>query len=220
MNRKFHPWEGGEGKVSGQYVMSLIEQAKLLIENNDNEKAIELLDDAQTYPHNLGEGKLYGAMENDIFYWTGLAYERAGDKKAAERFYVAATQGNITLGNAMYYNDQQPDKIFYQGLAWHKLGDHQRSVELFKQLVSHGSNHLEDQVSIDYFAVSLPNLLIFEDDLSLRNRLNCLYLQGLGYLGLQSYNEAKSCFNEVLKYDCSHLGANTHTILLNHRDLL
>ena len=28
MGRNFHPWEGGEGKVTGQYVAILVEMAK------------------------------------------------------------------------------------------------------------------------------------------------------------------------------------------------
>ena len=70
-NRLFHPWEGGEGRVSGQYVYSLVEMAKLDIKENMFISAIDKLNLAQTYPHNLGEGKLYGAQENDIFYWLG-----------------------------------------------------------------------------------------------------------------------------------------------------
>ena len=31
LSRKFHPWEGGEGKVTGQYVVSLIELAKQVL---------------------------------------------------------------------------------------------------------------------------------------------------------------------------------------------
>ena len=27
IRRNFHPWEGGEGKVSGQYITSLVESA-------------------------------------------------------------------------------------------------------------------------------------------------------------------------------------------------
>jgi hypothetical protein len=32
-------------------------------------KAINHLKATESYPHNLGEGKLYGARENDIHYW-------------------------------------------------------------------------------------------------------------------------------------------------------
>ncbi|UAY56882.1 DUF5107 domain-containing protein [Arachidicoccus terrestris] len=218
--RKFHPWEGGEGKVSGQYVLSMVEQAKQCICNGDAGAAIKLLEAAQVYPHNLGEGKLYGALENDIFYWLGVAYEKAGSHDMADKYYQAATKGNVTLANAMYYNDQQPDKIFYQGLAWRKLGNNAKAKQLFNQLVNHGREHEHEQVSIEYFAVSLPNLLIFEDDLSLRNRLNCLYLKGLGYLGLKEFGKAESCFREVLKNDNTHMGAFIHTTLLKYLDLL
>ena len=67
MDRKFHPWEGGEGKVSGQYVYSLTELAKSDIKNGAYQQAIEKLEKAQIYPTNLGEGKLYGTRENNIF---------------------------------------------------------------------------------------------------------------------------------------------------------
>ena len=75
MSRKFHPWEGGEGKVTGQYVFSLTELAKIAIQNQDFEQAVGLLEKAQVYPENLGEGKLYGAQETPIFYWMGCAYD-------------------------------------------------------------------------------------------------------------------------------------------------
>ena len=42
---------------------------------------------------------------------------------------------------------------------------------------------MHDEVKIDYFAVSLPDLVIFDDDLNKRNKIHCLYMEGLGYLG-------------------------------------
>ena len=53
----------------------------------------------------------------------------------------------------------------------------------FNKLINYGEEHLFDNVKIDYFAVSLPNLLIFDQDLSKLNSINCYYLIGLGYLG-------------------------------------
>ena len=38
-------------------------------------------------------------------------------------------------------------------------------------------------VKIDYFATSLPNFSIFDDDLEKRNRVQCLFLRGLGRVG-------------------------------------
>ena len=81
-----------------------------------------MLEAAEVYPHNLGEGKLYGAKENDIFYLKGCCLEALGMAEKANEFFTKATHGLSEPVQAIYYNDQQPDKIFYQGLGWKKLG--------------------------------------------------------------------------------------------------
>lgn len=209
MDRKFHPWEGGEGKVSGQYIYSLVQLAKELITSKQYKKAIELLEQAQYYPHNLGEGKLFGAQENDIFYWLGCAFEGLQQQETATEYFRKATVGLDQPAAAMFYNDQQPDQIFYQGLAWKKLGAHDKATGIFNKLVVYGNQHLTDQVKIDYFAVSLPDLLIFEADLNHRNQAHCFFIKGLGYLGLAETAEAKTALSKVLELDATHQGAKT-----------
>lgn len=214
MQHKFHPWEGGEGKASGQYVYSLVELAKEKIQSEFYNEAITLLNDAQTYPHNLGEGKLYGAQENDIFYWLGCAYEGLKDQKNANDCFDKTTKGLDEPSAAMFYNDQQPDKIFYQGLAWKKIGNTIKADKIFNKLIDYGTQHVNDVIKIDYFAVSLPNLLIFEDDLNIRNQAHCYFIQGLGYLGLDKTVEARAALSKVLELDAEHQGAKTHLKML------
>lgn len=163
--RKFHPWEGGEGKVSGQYIFSLVEMAKENIGSGRYRDAINQLESAQVYPYNLGEGKLAGAQENDIFYWLGCAYDSLNDCEKSKQYFEKATTGSDEPAAAIFYNDQQPDKLFYQGLSLQKLGKAEEAGQLFSKLINYGNAHLNDQVQIDYFAVSLPNLLIFETTL-------------------------------------------------------
>jgi len=214
IDRKFHPWEGGEGKVSGQYTYSLVEMAKQDIKNRLFNEAIQKLKQARIYPHNLGEGKLDGVQENDIFYWLGCAYEGLNEYTDAEAWFKSATIGLSEPSAAVFYNDQQPDKIFYHGLAWGKQGENLLAKEIFDNLVNYGNIHQDDDVLIDYFAVSLPDLLIFEDDLKKRNHIHCKYISGLGYLGLQQFNDAADAFNEVLAADAMHFGAKLHLELL------
>jgi tetratricopeptide (TPR) repeat protein len=210
MQRKFHPWEGGEGKVSGQYCYALVEKAKKNLQLKEFERAFELLQQVQIYPHNLGEGKLFGAQENDVFYWTGCAFEALDNKFKASEFYKRATYGSVMPTAAIAYNDQQPDKIFYQGLAWEKLGEKEKAKSIFLKLVDYGKTHLDDDVKIDYFAVSLPDLLIFEDDVNKRNRVHCRYMTGLGLLGLNDIEQAKEEFKKALQEDAMHFGCKTH----------
>jgi tetratricopeptide (TPR) repeat protein len=216
MNRKFHPWEGGEGKVSWHYIYCLVEMAKVNIEKGDYNKAITHLDEAQEYPHNLGEGKLPGAQENDIFYWLGRTYLALNDTQKANYYLNKAKTGLSEPSAAMFYNDQQPDKIFYQGLALEELNEKDAATAIFTRLVTYGDLHKDDDVRLDYFAVSLPDLLIFEDDLKKRNNIHCKYIFGLGLLGLKEFKRAEAAFLDVLKDDSMHFGAMTHIKLIPH----
>lgn len=208
--RKFHPWEGGEGKVTGQYVFAHVELGKHYLHAQHDKDAIETLKKALIYPENLGEGKLAGAQENNIYYFLGCAYEHQGlTEKATEYFYLAS-QGLEEPASVMFYNDQPPDMIFYQGLAWLKLGNAKEAKRRFNKLIDYGEQHLFDNVKIDYFAVSLPDFLVFEDDLNKRNKVHCLYMMGLGYLGLQEFKKARSQFSRALKLDVNHQGVRVH----------
>jgi tetratricopeptide (TPR) repeat protein len=213
-NRIFHPWEGGEGKVAIQYVTALVELAKQAIADGNYETAIQYLNDAQEYPHNLAEGKLTGAQENDIFYWLGVAFEKLNDSNQANAYWEKAANGLSEPAAAIFYNDQQPDKIFYQGLALLKLNRKPEADVRFEKLINYAKAHINDQVTIDYFAVSLPDLTIWEDDLDKRNKIHCLYMQGLGYLGLKQMGLAAESFDEVLAIEKGHLGVVIHQQLL------
>jgi tetratricopeptide (TPR) repeat protein len=214
MRRNFHPWEGGEGKVTGQYVTSLVEKARTLIDAGEAGLAIELLEQARDYPHNLGEGKLCGAEENNIFYYLGCAYEQLGQLDQARIAFSSASTGLNEPGSAMYYNDQPPDMIFYQGLALRKLEREKEAQATFRRLVDYGNQHMNDNIVMDYFAVSLPDFLVFETDMNARNRMHCHYMLGLGYLGLGEKTEAKAHFDSVLEIDANHLGATLHRSLI------
>lgn len=39
-NRKFHPWEGGEGKVTGQYILCRVELAKRRLKRIDIQRLL------------------------------------------------------------------------------------------------------------------------------------------------------------------------------------
>ncbi|WP_373518778.1 DUF5107 domain-containing protein [Pricia sp.] len=208
--RQFHPWEGGEGKVPFQHITVHVELAKRVLRANKPTEAIEHLEAAQVYPHNLGEGKLFGAQENDILYWSGCAYEKQGENPQAKENWRKASEGLSDPSPAMFYNDQQPDKIFYQGLALLKLGKKKEAEKRFQNLIAYGKEHMNDEVKLDYFAVSLPDLLIWEEDLNVRNQVHCHYLIGLGELGLENTEKAIAAFKTVLKMDLYHLSAHIH----------
>jgi tetratricopeptide (TPR) repeat protein len=139
------------------------------------------------------------------------------EKRKAQLFFEKATHGNTEPYQAIFYNDPQPDKIFYQGLAWQQLGDHLKAIKIFERLIQFGEQHIDDHVSIDYFAVSLPDLLVFDIDLTQRNRIHCMYLRALGHLGLrkESPSVLAEYFDEILHLDCNHQGALVHKNMIS-----
>ena len=196
--RTFDPWEGGEGKVTGQYVLADVELGKRVLAKADFERAIGLLEKALVYPHNLGEGKLTGAQENHIYYYLGCAHEGLQEYDQAKQCFALASLGLAEPASAMFYNDQPPDMIFYQGMAWLKLQNDKEAKRRFNKLIDFAEQHMFDEVKIDYFAVSLPDFLVFEDDLNRRNQIHCRYMRGLGLIGLQQHEQAMAELDEVL----------------------
>ena len=217
MAHHFHPWEGGEGKVTTQYAVALKQLAKRALNYGDPREAKRLLSAALVFPHNLGEGKLEGAKDNDIYYYLGLAERALGNEEAAVANLKRAAAGNEEPASAMYYNDQPAELILYEGLASRALGDEDHARSRFYKLISYGEKHYYDQVKIDYFAVSLPDLQLFESDLTVSNRAHCEYLIALGSYGLGDMARAEKCFDAVLDIDNEHQGALLHRRLIEEK---
>lgn len=205
MGHKFHPWEGGEGKITTQYVLSLLSLARGELEVRNWAKAEELLRKAFVYPENLGEGKLEGTKDNHLYYHLGLALEGQGRADEARECFELATLGTDEPAGALYYNDQPADMILYQGLSYLKLGDTPKARSRFYRLLDYGERHLNDEVGIPYFAVSLPEFLIFDEDYTRRNRAHCCYLMALGNLGLGEAERAREFLNKAAAIEPPHM---------------
>ena len=214
----FHAWEGGEGKVPAQYQLARTELAKQLLAKGDKDSvtaAIKLLNECLEYPHHLGEGKLYGAQESDFYYFLGCAYEKLGDMGKAKECWEEATKGPQEPAAAMYYNDAKPEKIFYQGLALRKLQRDGEANGRFYKLLNYGKQHIFDNVVMDYFAVSLPDLQIWEGDLNTSNQIHCKLMLALGYFGLGDKEKAAQYIAEVETLDPNHLAIHAMKTLKN-----
>jgi tetratricopeptide (TPR) repeat protein len=212
--RNYHPWEGGEGNVSAQYVLALAELARRAIVDDRRQDAIAILERARQWPESIGEGKLVGIQENNIHYWLGEAYRRLGDKPLADKWFERAATGLAEPSSPQFYNDQPPDMIFYQGLAGRALGREAEAQERFQRLVDYGRSHLNDEAIIDFFAVSLPDFLVFDADLNVKHEVHCRYMLALGLIGLGNADEAERQFERIIALDRNHLGAIVHRQLV------
>jgi tetratricopeptide (TPR) repeat protein len=222
MEHRFHPWEGGEGKVSTQYRFALCQLARSMYEEGKNtssadwaKQALLLLEQSLSYPNNLGEGKLPNARDNQAHYYMGIIYEAIGQKEDTVKYYKKALSGNSTPSLVLYYNDLPSDYIFYQGLAYSRLHQPEMAKGCFHRLKAYGERHIFDKIDYDYFAVSLPELDVFQTDLQLKNTIYCKYLTALGHLGLGNIQEAGQLFREILAVKPDHLQASLYNRILS-----
>lgn len=190
-NHTFHPWEGGEGRVVAQYKTALFALAEQAMENGAFEKAIQLCEKTLFYPENLGEGKLENVPDNQAHYLIGKCYRALGETQEAENYFRLATAGDCVPTPVRYYNDQPSDYIYYQGLAFYALGDTAKAKKSFHQLIAFGNRHIFDKVEYDFFAVSMPELEVYQSDMQKRSDDYCRRLMDLGHKGLKEIVDEK-----------------------------
>ncbi len=189
----FHVWEGGEGKVADEYKTALFALAEKALADGKPEEALAYAERTLSYPDNLGEGKLDNVPDNQAYYLMGRAYRVLGNETKAKDCFEKATRGSQTPEPVRYYNDQPSDYIYYQGLAFAALGNREMAQKSFHQLIIFGERHISDKVGYDFFAVSMPELEVYQDDIQKRSDDYCRRLTSLGRKGLEFLDHEKSC---------------------------
>ena len=90
--RTFHPWEGGEGKVTGQYVVALVELAKQRLAAGDAEAAIAYLERARNFPAQPGRRQTGGRAGKPHRLLSGQRLCPTGRRPSAAECYRAASR--------------------------------------------------------------------------------------------------------------------------------
>jgi len=200
--RNFQPWEGGEGGALGQWTRSHLALARLALSRGDSAKASEHCSAALTAPRNLGEAKHLLANQSDIHYWLGRALGAAGNTKKAKEHWLAAAKfkGDFQEMSVRAFSEM----TYYSALAWEELGQKAKAEKLFKELLAFAQKLQRTEAKIDYFATSLPTMLLFEDDIQFRQETTALFLQAQARLGLGQMARAKKLLELVLQRDPNH----------------
>lgn len=197
LERRFNPWEGGEGLVSGQWVETHLALGRNALEGGNFLRAARLFQDARNYPENLGEGKHLLTLERHLDYWEGRAWEMAGHARRAHELYDTAAEPLATLSVHNYY----------RALALKRLGRKEEAQAELLRLYQHATSQDDVEPVIDYFATSLPNFLLFNDDLKRRNKVECLLLEAYAELGLGQSARALELFVEVAELEPANADA-------------
>ncbi|HEY1490742.1 MAG TPA: tetratricopeptide repeat protein, partial [Verrucomicrobiae bacterium] len=88
--------------------------------------------------------------------------------------------------------------------SWEKLGQRAKAKKLLRDLLVFAQKLQKSRAKIDYFATSLPTMLLFEDDLQFRQETTALFLQAQAQSGLGKNSVAKKLLQMVLRRDPNH----------------
>lgn len=174
-SRRFQPWEGGEGGALGQYVRARLLRGRKALAAGEARAALREFLAARDIPENLGEARHLLANEADVRYWCGMAARAVGDDSAAREHFTAAARTTQDF-QGMEVKPYSELTVFAV-LAWRELGEKARARELALGLLAYARELERTPAKIDYFATSLPTLLLFVDDLDARQQQHARLLQ-------------------------------------------
>ncbi len=201
-SRRFQPWEGGEGGPLGQHVRTHLALGRAALAQHDPKSARQHFESALHAPSNLGEAKHLLANQSDIHFWLGCACDALGDKAAARHYWLASAtfKGDFQEMSVRTFSEM----TYFSALSLLKLGRKATGCKLLKDLLRYARALAAAPAKIDYFATSLPTMLLFSDDLQRRQQTTALFLQAQGQLGLGNNSTARKLFQAVLRRDPSH----------------
>ena len=182
-SRRFHPWEGGEGKVLAQYTRAHLELGRAALAAGDFAVALSHAEKALDTPANLGEAYHLLQAKADVNWLRGMALRGLGRENEATAAFAAAAEeaGDFQSMSVTDYSELS----YWRGFALKELGRTAEAKALFDGMKTFAEKGLATPFKIDYFATSLPLLLIFEDDLEAVKNERMRNLAALAEKGLR-----------------------------------
>ncbi len=201
--RQFQPWEGGEGGPLREHVRAHLALGRLDLRQGRPAAAQAPFQAALEAPHHLGEARHLLANQSDVHSWLGCACQALDDAAAARehRLRAATFKGDFQGMRARAFSEM----TYYSALAWQRLERPRRARGLLRQLLAWALRLEKAPAGIDYFATSLPALLLFEDDLPFRQATTARFLQAQAHLGLGRRSRGRSLLSTVLRRDPNHV---------------
>ncbi|AXC12516.1 YphG, TPR-domain containing [Acidisarcina polymorpha] len=202
--RKFQPWEGGEGLVLGEYVRAQLLLGRIALRANNTRTAMDHFKAADLPPRSLSEARHLLANHSNIEFWLGEAWSAAGNPLRARQHWEAAAhqRGDFQQMQVRSVSEM----TYWSAMSLLRLGRSEEANSLFKNILSFADALEKQRPKIDYFATSLPAMLLFEEDLQKRQHITATFLRAQALLGMGRRVDAQRALEEISNLDRSHAG--------------
>ena len=185
--KRFHIYEGGEGKLTKQHAWMHTLYGKQLAEAGDAAKAETIFMDGVNMPKSYGEAKTFFNQEAHIFYYLGSLYETEG--KAAE--------AKAAFEQAAIYKAAVSEISLFRALALKKLGREEEAKQVLDEMLTVAENFIVNKDLRTYYGVGSPSPMPFEYDIEKNNLTDGNILKAFALLGLDKAEEAQAAIETV-----------------------
>lgn len=182
--KRFHIYEGGEGKLTKQHAWMHVLYAVELMNNGDSKKAEKILNDGINMPKSYGEAKTFFNQEAHIHYYLGLV---TGKKSYFEE--------------AAIYKAAISEISLFRALALRKLNKFSEAKAVLDEMLESAENTIKNCDMRTYYGVGSPSPMPFELDIKKMNLTNGYILKAYALLGLGKANEAEAYIKKAEGYD-------------------
>ncbi|WP_035705214.1 DUF5107 domain-containing protein [Glycomyces tenuis] len=160
--RAFQPWEGGEGRVLAAWEEAHLSLARASLAAGDARRAVEHATAALEPIASLGEARHPLANTADLHLALGDALDAAGDPAGAAKAWetAAAQEGDFQAMRIHAFSERTAASV----TALRRLGRTEEARRLRDGLARYAAEQAEVTARVDYFATSLPEMLLFHQD--------------------------------------------------------
>lgn len=187
--KRFHIYEGGEGKLTKQHAWMHVLYGKELFENGEPEKAEKIFNDGVNMPLSYGEAKTFFNQEAHIYYYLGLLFEAQG---ATEKANLAFTQASV-------YKAAVSEISLFRALALKKLDKVDEAAKVLDEMLAVAENFIVNKDLRSYYGVGSPSPMPFEYDIEKNNLTDGNILKAFALLGYGKYREAEKAIAAARK---------------------
>lgn len=185
--RAFQPFEGGEGQVIAVFDRASAAVARELLARGEAADAAALLEAGVSVPEHLGEGRHPADVIAERFVLLGNARAALGDRTAAEAAWRRACAGGGPLAAGEHVVSARDAWV---GTAHTLLGETEAAARVWASLEARADALEAAADTVDYFATSLPELLLFSVDTAERRAAEARELRLLAATGRAHTEEA------------------------------
>ncbi|MCW2757329.1 MAG: Tetratricopeptide repeat protein, partial [Nocardioidaceae bacterium] len=214
--RSFQPWEGGEGLALGAWERVHLRLARQALHQGELDKALTHATAARDSPETLGEAPHPLANRSDVLLVLGAALAALGRAAEARSCWdlAAEHQGDFRVMSPQTYSE----KTYFQVLALRRLGQDDAATRLLDGLDEFATQLSGARAGVDYFATSLPSLLLFDDDLDQRQADTATFLLAQVQAARGDATRCREMLGRVLVRDPNHAGAHDLEWALSHQE--